>query len=78
LIRERSELCEALREYKEKQELWKKVAEEIKKIIIKSQKYPSENNKLWVSTHGLGVAWVHIRLSIIPKYYKTKKYITKL
>jgi hypothetical protein len=64
--------------YKEKQELWKKVAEEIKKIILKSQKHPSENNKLWVSTHGLGVAWVHIRLSIIPKYYKTKKYITKL
>lgn len=32
------------------------------------------DNKLWISTHGLGVYWLHIRLDTYPKYYHYKKY----
>ena len=31
---------------------------------------------LWVSTAGLGVAWLHIRLDARPKYYKHAAYRT--
>ncbi len=37
------------------------------------QKLASEN-KYWLSTAGLGVAWLHIRFDTKPKYYKTPKY----
>ena len=29
-----------------------------------------DSNPLWLSTLGLGVAWVHIRLDRTPKYYQ--------
>lgn len=29
---------------------------------------------IWLSTAGLGVIWLHIRLDTTPKYYKTKTY----
>ncbi len=29
---------------------------------------------IWLSTAGLGVIWLHIRLDTVPKYYKTKTY----
>ena len=32
------------------------------------------NNLLWVSTSGLGVYWLHIRLDSYPKYYCFKPY----
>lgn len=28
----------------------------------------------WLSTSGLGVFWLHIRIDTIPKYYQTKEY----
>lgn len=45
---------------------WKEVAKLIKNII-KKEKY------IWVSTHGLGVPYMHIRISNKPKYYFDKK-----
>lgn len=48
----------------EKRALWKKVAIELEKKLNKS-------GMVYVSTHGLGVAWLHIRLSGTPKYYVT-------
>jgi len=30
----------------------------------------------WLSTSGLGVFWLHIRIDTIPKYYQTTKYKT--
>ena len=30
--------------------------------------------KLWLSTHGKGVAWLHIRVDLIPKYISWNKY----
>lgn len=32
------------------------------------------DNPLWVSTSGLGVAWLHVRLDNIPKYYTYSPY----
>ena len=48
--------------------LWKKVAEELEKQI----KPPSKG--VWLSTHGLGVPWLHIRIDTTPKYYKTESF----
>lgn len=47
---------------------WKKVSNEIKKIL-------KTENKIYISTHGLGVPYFHLRLDKIPKYYKTKEFI---
>lgn len=33
-----------------------------------------EGRPIWLSTAGLGVIWLHIRLDTTPKYYKTKTY----
>lgn len=38
-------------------------------IEVKKCKKP-----IWLSTSGLGVYWLHIRLDPTPKYYTTKKY----
>ena len=46
---------------------WKKIAEEIDNILI-------NNDKIWVSTHGLGVPYLHVRIDTFPKYYHTKKF----
>lgn len=32
------------------------------------------NNKLWLSTHGKGVGWLHIRIDKIPRYITWNKY----
>ena len=49
-------------------EFWKGVGKLIKKIL--------ENySKIYVSTHGLGVPYFHLRLDTEPKYYKTKEFI---
>jgi hypothetical protein len=47
--------------------LWQKVAEETIKRL-------SDRQKLWISTSGLGVSWLHIRLDSIPKYYNYEPY----
>jgi len=31
---------------------------------------------LWLSTSGLGVAWLHARLDSRPKYYQHRRYIS--
>jgi hypothetical protein len=28
------------------------------------------NRQIWISTSGLGIAWLHIRLDTVPKYYQ--------
>lgn len=35
----------------------------------------NSGNTIWVSTHGLGIPWLHIRIDYFPKYYCYKKYI---
>jgi hypothetical protein len=47
---------------------WKKVSNEIKKIL-------KTEDKIYVSTHGLGIPYFHLRLDKVPKYYETKEFI---
>lgn len=45
---------------------WEKVAEEYEKLIGTETK--------WLSTAGLGVYWLHVRVDSRPKYYRFKDY----
>lgn len=47
-------------------ELWKITAIETLKAIGSKPK--------WLSTSGLGVFWLHIRIDAVPKYYQTDEY----
>ena len=47
-------------------DFWKKVGTEYEKAI--------NENYLWLSTHGLGVFWVHMRIDTYPKYYHHRPY----
>lgn len=46
---------------------WKHAASVIRSML---KKY----DKLWVSTHGLGVPYLHLRVEVEPKYYKTSSF----
>ncbi len=46
--------------------LWEQVGEAIVTRL--------NERKLWVSTAGLGVYWVHVRLDSYPKYYSFAPY----
>lgn len=50
-------------------ETWKHVAQEYMKQINDMNEKP-----IWLSTSGLGVAWLHFRLDRRPKYYTFKPY----
>lgn len=47
-------------------EFWKTTAREMTSCIGKEPK--------WLSTSGLGVFWLHVRIDSKPKYYQTKEY----
>ena len=49
---------------------WKRVANEIEIILNRN-----DNDKIYVSTHGLGEHYFHLRLDKKPKYYKTTEFI---
>lgn len=46
----------------QQKEFWKKVAVIAKKMM-------KIHDKLWISVHGLGVDYTHVRISPSPKYY---------
>ena len=50
----------------QKKELWKKVAEQAKEFL-------KTNDNIWISTHGLGVNYLHVRICNNPKYYENSK-----
>lgn len=47
-------------------ELWQVTGSETLKSI--------DSKPRWLSTSGLGVFWLHIRIDTIPKYYQTSEY----
>ena len=49
---------------------WKKVATEVIKWL-------RNNDIVYISTHGLGVSYFHLRIEKYPKYYQTKEFIAK-
>jgi hypothetical protein len=48
---------------------WKYVSNIIKNLI------KNNKDKYYISTHGLGVHYFHLRISTIPKYYNTKSFL---
>lgn len=50
----------------QQQEYWKHVAKVAKKFM-------NEKGKIWISVHGLGVNYTHVRISSSPKYYFDNK-----
>lgn len=44
---------------------WKEVSKQVSRLL---RKYP----KLWVSTHGTGVHYFHLRVDLSPKYYHSR------
>ncbi|MDJ0957779.1 MAG: hypothetical protein QNI91_13010 [Arenicellales bacterium] len=44
------------------------------KGVFKTLAHVLTDKPVWVSTSGLGVAWLHIRLDSIPKYYNYRPY----
>jgi hypothetical protein len=46
--------------------LWHNVGQTVRKSLTDSP--------IWLSTSGLGVAWLHIRLDSSPKYYQHQPY----
>jgi hypothetical protein len=46
----------------QQREFWKKVAEVAKKFM-------KQNGEAWISVHGLGVDYTHVRIDSKPKYY---------
>ena len=43
-------------------------------ITLEKLLQDNQGKKVWLSTHGLGVHWLHIRLDFSPKYYQTQSY----
>ena len=46
--------------------LWRETARQARKMVGESPR--------WLSTAGLGVSWVHLRLDTRPKYYRFEPY----
>ena len=58
--------------------LWKILGDTVKEMIGNGFP-PSDDHRtapLWISTSGLGVYWLHIRLDDVPKYYTHVPYRT--
>ena len=47
---------------------WKNTANQIRQAVKRT-------GYTWVSTHGLGIPWLHIRISTVPKYYVHGAYL---
>lgn len=43
----------------------------------KGEKEEEEEDLVWVSTSGLGVAWLHVRVEDKPKYYTWQDYVAR-
>ena len=52
-------------------DLLKKMGEESLKMI-----QARDGKKIWLSTCGTGIYWLHVRLDSYPKYYSYRPYIT--
>lgn len=49
-------------------EFWKKTSKIITFFLNKKK-------KIYISTHGLGISYFHLRIDTFPKYYVTKSFI---
>jgi len=45
-----------------------------RRLAIEAEKMLQDGRRFWISTSGLGVPWVHVRLDSYPKYYQHRPY----
>ena len=50
----------------QQKELWKLVVKEVRKMLQKHE-------NIWVSSQGLGIDYLHVRICSFPKYYENSK-----
>jgi hypothetical protein len=53
--------------------LWQKVARATRERLFESRNADADAPR-WLSTSGLGVYWLHVRVCDKPKYYTTQMY----
>lgn len=53
-----------------KAELWRAVGRTVLELLEDS----ALHQRYWLSTSGLGVSWLHVRIDTVPKYYHWKEY----
>jgi hypothetical protein len=41
---------------------------------VEAEELLQAGRRFWISTSGLGVPWVHVRLDSYPKYYQYRPY----
>jgi hypothetical protein len=46
----------------QQQEFWKHIS-------LATKDFMKKHDKVWISTHGFGVPYLHVRISTSPKYY---------
>jgi hypothetical protein len=44
------------------------------RLAFETEKMLAAGRRFWISTSGLGVPWVHVRLDSYPKYYQYRRY----
>jgi uncharacterized protein DUF6940 len=44
-------------------------------LALKAEELLVDGRRFWISTSGLGVPWVHVRLDSSPKYYQHRPYV---
>lgn len=44
------------------------------RLATEAEKFLNAGRRFWMSTSGLGVPWVHVRLDSCPKYYQHRPY----
>lgn len=54
--------------------LFSAVSETAMAVLNARKKLDNKNQNLWISTSGLGVYWLHVRLDSKPKYYNYINY----
>lgn len=55
-------------------EFWKTVASAMIQTLKQSVEESDRNKRFWLSTSGLGVSWLHVRIDTRPKYYNWEEY----
>lgn len=43
-------------------------------VAVQAIEMKEKHGKVWISTHGLGVPYLHVRIDTFPKYYTTRKF----
>lgn len=55
--------------------LWRVVAEQLLASLTPQDPLSvAHGQQLWLSTSGLGVSWLHVRIDRVPKYYNYREY----